>query len=95
KILEFEPFTLNKIKIPDSEKVNQIIASIDLAILANIKKHTFLQLSDLIASHPKKNRFQKEPRPQNPFVIFRIFRRNIQAKINADLGPHNYIMFQK
>ncbi|CAG8432914.1 4743_t:CDS:2 [Diversispora eburnea] len=80
----YEPFSQqNKIKIPDSEEIKQIITSIDSTILTKIKKHTFLPLEDLVTPHPRKNRFHKEPRPQNPFVIYR---RNIQAKIAAESG---------
>ncbi|CAG8453345.1 5044_t:CDS:2, partial [Scutellospora calospora] len=79
----FTPFPQTNVHFPDEELVNKIIASIDPAIISKIKQHTFMEIKDLIAPRPKKIRNRhKIPRPQNPFVIFR---RNAQAKMEADL----------
>ncbi|CAG8716217.1 627_t:CDS:1 [Racocetra persica] len=79
----FTPFPQTNIHFPDESLVNKIIGSIDSAVLLKIKQHVYLEIKDLIAPRPKKNRNrQKIPRPQNPFVIFR---RNAQAKMEASL----------
>ncbi|CAG8563086.1 15862_t:CDS:1 [Cetraspora pellucida] len=81
----FAPFPQTNISIPNDDLVNQIIASIDPTILLKIRQYTYLEIKDLIAPKPKKNRSrQKIPRPQNPFVIFR---RNEQAKMLSGLDP--------
>ncbi|CAG8533526.1 11_t:CDS:1 [Gigaspora rosea] len=79
----FTPFPQTYIHFPDENLVNKIVASIDPVVLSKIKQHTYLEVKDLIAPRPKKNRNrQKIPRPQNPFVIFR---RDAQAKMEAGI----------
>ncbi|CAG8798274.1 35891_t:CDS:1 [Gigaspora margarita] len=81
----FAPFPQTNVCIPNDDLVNQIIASIDPVVILKIRQHTYLEIKDLIAPKPKKNRNrQKIPRPQNPFVIFR---RNEQAKMATGLDP--------
>ncbi|RHZ81357.1 hypothetical protein Glove_121g75 [Diversispora epigaea] len=70
-------------KLPDPKIIEQVISEIDDHTLSEISRQITVPIENLIRP-TAKSRKGGIPRPQNPFVIYR---RDLQAKLTATLGP--------
>ncbi|CAG8502461.1 3591_t:CDS:2 [Diversispora eburnea] len=70
-------------KLPDPKIIEQVISEIDLRTRSEIDRQITVPIENLIRP-TTKSRKGGIPRPQNPFVIYR---RDLQAKLTARLGP--------